>query len=147
MDEIGIEIQLGYEDDYILDLTFTANNGGFQGKVQWYCNPDDLKNIGEALSPFPNKIPDEYIFDVDTNWSHLSIKAYNFDRSGHCALQIYINNNKKNPDEGECRFSIVVEAWAIHRLGELLKKFSTLKYSYLKWSPNPDNDLLVENKK
>jgi hypothetical protein len=46
----------------------------------------------------------------------------------------------------ECKFSIEVEPWAIHRLGELLKEFSTLKYSHLRWSLNPDNDLLIEDK-
>jgi hypothetical protein len=142
MDEASIELRLIFQDDTLLWSEFKANNGSFKGQLEWYCTPSELEEIGKALSPFPNKIPDEYMYD----WFCFAIKAYTYDRSGHCALQIYINNNKKKPEELECRFSIVAEAWAIHRLGELLKKFSTLKYKSLKWSANSeDDDLLVEN--
>ena len=72
------------------------------------------------------------------------VRAYTTDNQGHTALQVVMNNKDDAPDEGECRFSIMVEPWAIHRLGELVLKFSDSKYFALKWSLNPDNDELVE---
>ena len=55
-----------------------------------------------------------------------------------------MNNKEDAPDEGECRFSIMAEPWAIHRLGELILRFSDSKYCALKWSLNSDDDELVE---
>lgn len=152
MDEIGIDIRLGFEDEYILALPFRVNNGRFQGQLLWYCYPEELKKIGNALSPFPEKVPDEYLFEVgspkpeDNMVFYFMLRAYTYDLGGHCALEIAIKINWDKPKQEECRFSIEAEPWAIHRLGELLKEFSTLKYSYLKWSLNSDNDLLIENK-
>jgi hypothetical protein len=137
-----IEIRIVDFDDP-LTIEFRAYNWIFQGELRCYFSHVNFEKIGKALSPFPNKIPDEYIWDDDNDLDHLSIKAYTFDRSGHCGLQIYINNKQHEPEELECRFSIVAEAWALHRLGELLKKFSTLKYSYLKWSPKSEEDDLL----
>ncbi|MBI4188594.1 MAG: hypothetical protein HY529_05255 [Chloroflexi bacterium] len=53
--------------------------------------------------------------------------------------------------DGERLVSFKVEPSAVHRLGELLLRFSErqrdsglLKYRILRWSPNPDDDTLVE---
>ena len=52
---------------------------------------------------------------------------------------------------GEVLVSFEVEPSAIHQLGELLIKYSekhrhtgSSKYRILRWSPNPDNDALIE---
>jgi hypothetical protein len=152
MEEIGIEINLGYEDDTMLCLQFTANNGRFQGQFLWYCYPNELKEIGNALSTFPKKVPDEYLFELGSPQDRVNylynfaLHAYTYDKSGHSALEITIKVNYDKPEEEECRFSIKAEAWAFHRLGEQIIEFSKLKYSLLKWSLNPDNDILLENK-
>jgi hypothetical protein len=153
MNEVGIEIKLGFEDEHMLNLIFTAYNGRFQGQLEWYCYPEELKEIGSAFSPFPAKIPDDYLYENGKPENdivylyYFAVHAYTIDRSGHCALEITIKANWDKPRQEHCSFSIEAEAWAIHRLGELLKKFSTLKYSFLKWSLNPDNDLLVDRSK
>jgi hypothetical protein len=154
MDEIGIAITLGFEDESMLCLNFKANNGRFQGQLpEWYCYPSEIEKIGTALSSFPSGVLDEYLWEVgsakpeDRHLYYFAIRAYTFDKAGHCALELTMKLNQDKPAEAECHFSIVAEPWAIHRLGELFKKFSTLKYSSLKWSLNPDNDLLGENAK
>jgi hypothetical protein len=142
MDEIGIEINRSYADIDGLVLGLEANNGRFYGRLdEWLCQPEDLKQIGEGLSPFPSKIPDEYIYRTEL-LHYLMLRAYTTSKTGDCAIEIAI---KDTETQEECRFSIKAEAWAVHRFGELLKNFSTLKYSFLRWSLDPDNDLLVKN--
>jgi hypothetical protein len=148
MDKIGIEITLGIEDSYILELDFKAFNGIYLGQVKWYCYPKDLEEIGKGLMSFPSKIPDEFYYNHSLhNYYHLTMRAYTFDKLGHCALEICMKKMEELPAQAECRFSIVVdEPWAIHRLGMMLEKFSTKKYRSLKWSTkSEEDDLLVEN--
>jgi hypothetical protein len=149
MDEIGIRI-VRYEQLYpeVLNL-FWASNGLFQGGIRFYFERGHLKRMGKALSSFPDKIPGECSYSIgsqhpDDKSSYLILRAYMADNQGHTALQVVMNNKDDVPDEGECRFSIMAEPWAIHRLGELLLKFSDSKYCALNWSLNSDNDMLEE---
>jgi hypothetical protein len=140
MDEIGIEINRPSHgvDDILLELK--ANNGRFYGRLdEWFCNPEDLIRIGQSLNSFPSKIPDEYIYKTELV-HYLMLRAYTTSKTGDCALEIAI---KDKETQEECRFSIKAEAWAIHRLAELLKNFSKMECSFLKWSLDPENDILA----
>jgi hypothetical protein len=137
-----------YEEPYHLHLKFSASNGLFDGSLEYFCNANDLKEIGEALRSFPKKIPNEYIYQIGSpegNFAcYFSLRAYITDLSGHCALQIVIDNNQKGTDEAECRFSIKAEPSAINRLDELFLTFSKLKHSELNWSLSGETDCLVD---
>lgn len=56
MKPIGIElIRYPYEEPYHLNLAFSATNGLFSGYLEYYCNADDLAEIGQALHTFPKR--------------------------------------------------------------------------------------------
>lgn len=63
--------------------------------------------------------------------------------SGHCALQIIIDNRFEPPADGSCCFSIKTDPSAINRLGKLLLTFADLKHNVLKWSVAGDGDALL----
>ena len=149
MYEIGIRImrfeQVVPEESNL----FWASNGLFQGGIRLHLDRGHLERIAKTLSPFPDKIPGECSYSIgskrpDDNSDYLMLRAYMADNQGHTALQVVMNNKEDGPDEGECRFSIMAEPWAIHRLGELILRFSDSKYCALKWSLNADNDELME---
>jgi len=149
MDEPGIKVTLElYEQPDLLRVFFTAFNGSFQGKLKYYDLASSFRDTGEALSAFPSKIPDEYLYEIGSNRPeddfafYFALRAYTTDTSGHCAIQFTMNDYMMEPSES-CRFSIKAEPWAIHRLGELMKRFSTLRYGTLKWSLKPENDALL----
>ncbi len=149
MDEIGIRI-VRFDQQVPEELNlFWASNGLFQGGIRFYLERGHLKRMGKTFSPFPDKIPGECSYSIgsqrpDDKSSYLMLHAYMADNWGHTALQVVMNNKDNAPDEGECRFSIMAEPWAIHRLGELVLKFSDSKYCALRWSLNSDDDELVE---
>jgi hypothetical protein len=157
MDEIGITINRNDSEGTILEginanVTIEANNGEFQGKLGCYITHTQFEIIGKALSSFPSKIPDNYSFENngelidDGYYSYFKLDASS-NKLGKCVITVYLKKNVLMTKlEGECRLSIMAEPWAIHRLGELLKEYSKLKYVSLVWSLNPDNDLLIENK-
>lgn len=131
-----------YEEPHLLQLEISASNGQFSGNTDFYCDADELGEIGRALRAFPAKIGDEYVYTYGSDdptgraYRLLVLRAYTTDCLGHCALQIAINTNSKEPEEGLCRFSIQAEPAAINRLGEAFEKFRELKHLELRWSPH-----------
>jgi hypothetical protein len=152
MKSIGIQIKrVPYEEPYHVNHVFTASNGVFNGFLEYYCVASDLKDIGTALRAFPTKVPNAYSYEIgstrpEDNFAyHFALHAYTTDCSGHCALQVVIDNNQDRPDEGVCRFSIRAEPAAINRLGNLLMEFANLKHHELNWTVSGEGDALIEN--
>jgi hypothetical protein len=105
---------------------------------------DQISEIGRALKAFPRKIGDEYKFEYGSEeqspkrYRHFCLRAYTVDRAGHCALQLTMNLNSAEPEEGNCQFSIRAETAAINRLGRLFKQFAKLRHLELTWGPTTD---------
>ncbi len=136
-----------------MHLAFSASNGFFSGYLEYFWNARHLKEIGMALKSFPNKVPDDYLFELgskmpDSNYAYyFALHAYTLGQTGYCALQIVIDNKQDSPEAGECRFSIAAEPSAINRLGKLLLTFSELKHQSMIWSLSGEDDCLIENQK
>jgi hypothetical protein len=156
MDEVGIEIIRKYpHDPYLVGLQanmiITASDGEYQGKLGAYIPDSEIERISKPLVTFVDKFPNKFSYEKNSSLDDESVKSYfNLtilsDKQGECVITITLKRYDGWTEfKQECLFSIRVEPWAIHRLGELLKKYSTAKYSFLKWSLNADEDLLVEN--
>jgi len=48
-----------YEEPYHLNLVLTACNGVFGGRLEYYCNADDLATLGTVLTRFPRQTTDD----------------------------------------------------------------------------------------
>jgi hypothetical protein len=95
---------------------------------------------------FPKKIGDEYKYEIGSpnpkdRWAyHFVLRAITLDRSGHCALQIVMNNNRHQPpDECYCSFSIKADPAAINRLGNLFLRFAKLQHSKFIWTETDES--------
>jgi len=138
-----------YEEPQDTHLEFYISNGRFSATVDIYCSVEDIKNIGNGLLDFPQKIGAEFLYTYgsekpeDRFYRLFSMRAYTTDAKGHCALQFRINLNEKEPLEGQSVFSLPAEAHAINRLGKLLLHFSELRHKELQWS-DKDEALLLE---
>lgn len=129
-----------YEEPYLTQLEWFVTNGSFSGTTNFFCNVDDIREMGEALNRFPTKLGDEYIYEYGPEKPEVrycfSLRACTTDAVGHCALQFSINNNNNISLDGQCSFSIVAEAGAIQRLGSLLRRFGELQHLQLSWTPS-----------
>jgi hypothetical protein len=126
------------EEPYHAELVLTASNGAFAGSTNIYCRVEEIAEIGRGLKNFPSKIGDEYRYEYGSEtpeWHrYLLLRAYTVGGVGQCALQIVINHNRAEPDDAYCRFSILVEAAMLNRLGDLFEKFAELQHLELEWS-------------
>jgi hypothetical protein len=129
-----------YEEPYHTHLEFVVSNGTFGGSTDIYCGVQDIQEIGEALQKFPARIGDEYCYKYGSEdpevsfYRYFVLRAYTIDSVGHCAIQLLINLNTKEPDEGKCQFSIRAEAASVNRLGKLFEDFSKLEHLEFRWS-------------
>ena len=129
-----------YEEPYLTQLAFFVSNGRFSGTTDIYCDVEDFIAMGKALRAFPQKADDEYSYEYGSEdpatkfYRYFQLRAYTFNRVGHCALQISINLNTETPGEGICKFSIRTEAAAINRLGQLFEQFGKLAHLEMHWN-------------
>ncbi len=130
-----------YEEPYHTELQVQASNGRYTGDINFYCAVDDLQEIGQSLIEFPSKVPDEYRYEYGSDdptkrwYSHFMLRAYTTDAVGHCALQLVMNLNRAEPDEGSCSFSIKVEEAAqICRLGRLFQRLREKPATSFRWT-------------
>ena len=128
-----------YEEPLNTQIEISASNGFFAGTTDIYCAVQDLVEIGGGLKNFPKTADDEYRYEHRSEdpalrcYRYFLLRAYTTDAVGHSALQIKMNCNASQPNEGMCEFSIRAEAAAINRLGGLLEEFSKLGHLELHW--------------
>jgi hypothetical protein len=134
-----------YEEPYHAQLSIAASNGRYSGIIEIYCAVGQLRDIGIALTKFPAKIPDEYLFeygseDPKERWAyHLKLRASTVGSRGLSAIQFTMNLNREPPDEGRCCFSITpVEPAQIARLGRLFVRLEAHASGSFRWTLKDD---------
>jgi hypothetical protein len=138
-----------YEEPYHLQIVVSARNEDFSARTDFYCNTDELREIGQALQEFPKRIGDRYEFrygsddPADRFYRLVVLGAYTVDSVGHCAIKVKLNQNQGEPDEGICEFSIRADVAAVNRLGALFTEFAELKHLEFQW--NPDESAMYES--
>lgn len=136
-----------YEEPYHLNLVISASNGVASGALEYYCNAEDLREIGGRLAGFPEKVDDVFVYEVgsprpEDRFAHyLMLRVTALDYARRCVLQLTMNNNRPSPDDVSCSFSIRAETAAVNRLGRLLTVFGELNRLELRWS-DTDGELV-----
>ncbi len=128
-----------YEEPYLIHLEWLVSNGLFSGSLYLFCNVEDIRKIGEALTRFPRRPGDEYIYGYGSEESksncYFALRAYTTDKCGHCALQLILDNYLDEPQDGKCQFSIRADTGSIQGLGKMLVRFADLQHLQLEWTP------------
>jgi hypothetical protein len=141
MDIIGIKItRFPYEEPQHLNLWITASNGKVNGRLEYYCNADDLNDLGNKLLGFLGKQDETIVYELgsekpkDRFAFFFSLKIAPLDLAGHSVIHLRMNNNRPPPDTEACEFCIRVDVADVNRLGRLLVAFGKLEHRVLDWS-------------
>lgn len=138
MEKSGIKIsRYPYEEPYHLNLRIEASNGRFSGNLEYYCNADDLKTLGQQLADFLGSRTDEIIYELGSEkpedrfafFLSLRVKAF----SGYCAVSVRLSNNRRCGDLEISEFSIRAEVASLNRLGRMFIHFGRLEHLGLHW--------------
>jgi hypothetical protein len=140
MSDSGIELtRTPYEEPYHVRLLITASNGRLRGELEYYCNADDLQELGAQLRDYSGNRDKEIVYELGSEkpedrfafFLRLRVKAIN--SRGHCYVSVRLNNNDSGPDREITEFSIPAEVADVNRLGDLLAGFGQLRHRRLLW--------------
>lgn len=116
-----------------------ASNGSYSGKLEFYCNAEDLSRAGRALTDFPQDRTSEFLWELgserpeDRYAFYIRFRVFVVDNLGGCAIQIRFNTNEDLPDREIVEFCVTSEASKVNLLGELLVEFAKLEHRHIWW--------------
>jgi len=131
--------RIPYEEPYHVHLVLEASNGESLGVLEYYDSANVFKDWADALENFPPHSSAAFLHELgseqveDRVAHYFRFHVFTTDRLGHCAIQLRMNNNAELPYRSVSEFCICAEAADINRLGQLCRKFATLKDEVLYW--------------
>jgi hypothetical protein len=150
MKTAGIKItRFPYEEPYHLNLWIEASNGKVNGRLEYYCNADDLKQLGNKLLGYSGKRDERILYQLGSEKSEdrfaffFSLEITPLDSVGHGVIRLRMNNNRPPPEIEVTEFCIPADVADVNQFGQLLVAFGKLEYRVLNWSIK-DGELLRE---
>ncbi len=130
--------------DDISEFEIIASSNDWHASLKFSGYADVFKDFANKLKTFPDsKLGDvafelgEEFIEKKPKWAYyLLLRVYCYDKFGHTAIEIAINNNEKDRDQKMARFSIFSEPEQINKLGRLLSEWDPTRQSVLIWETN-----------
>ncbi len=92
------ELELGiiWQDEDMVNLWASANNGRFCGETRIYVDRESFQTFVDALKGFPKTHNDKLEFSVGSpgDYSYLSLRFYCYKITGQVAIRIRIESNE-----------------------------------------------------
>ena len=132
--------RIPYEEPYHLELHWDISTSTQSVKFELYQNTNDLLTLASGLENFPHHSNDLFLYEIgsekkEDNFAYyFQLRAFLIRPFGHSALHIKYCNNLPSPYTSKSEFYLHILPSDINRLGNLFKKFSELKTSYLIWN-------------
>ena len=94
----GIEVEVIWLDQDVLEFLFSCSNGRFSGQAEIYVSHDKLSEVAEAMSGFPSHIKDSRDLELGTfNPDHadggIRMHFCCTDSQGHAAVEVKLRGD------------------------------------------------------
>ena len=120
-------------------MDLRATNGRFAAAQDFYVDSYALTEFASGLTSFPTSIEGEVRLELGVpsgDWAYyILLRAFLYDRTGHAALGVVVDNHMKNPFGQQSSFQILCEVAAINRLGVELGEWAKDPTSCFVWTP------------
>jgi hypothetical protein len=111
-------------DDKLIQFSLKVTNGINSISNELYAYADEFKNFGNGLIAFPKSIEDVVKYEhgkIDKRVDcYILLRAFCYERNGHCAIHIKIENNGVEPYTSRGEFYIMTVPASLNELGQLL---------------------------
>jgi hypothetical protein len=127
-----------YEEPYHLRLVVIASNGSQSGVLEIYANATDLGAFAKALREVASRTS-EALWELGSELAednfafYFRLRAHQVSKTGQCAVEIRLNNNRPPPERQISEFSIPALPADLDRLAALFELFGRLKHRKLRW--------------
>jgi len=134
-----------YEEPYHLNLLIEASNGRMNGRLGYYCNANDLNELGNKLLGYLGSKEQPIVYELGSEKPEdrfaffFSLQVISLNLAGHSAIRIHMNNNQPPPATEVCEFCIPADVADVNRFGSLLVAFGKLEHRVLDWSVKDGN--------
>jgi hypothetical protein len=96
--KVGIEVEIIWFDQSVIECQFRCSNGRFSGVAELYLSHDDLTKMVEALKGFPSVPRDVRDLELGTfNPKHadggLRLRCYCKDSVGHAVMEVKLRGD------------------------------------------------------
>jgi hypothetical protein len=129
----GIEVEVIWMDQDVLEFLFSCSNGRFSGHAEIYLSHDKLSELAEGLSGFPSHAKDSRGFELGTfNPDHadggILMHFWCTDSMGHAVVEVKLRGDAcKGLGEVESvALRIPVQAAAIDSFVSQIKQMEKL---------------------
>jgi hypothetical protein len=105
---------------------FFISNNQFSATIDEYIDESFWVDFGKSLQLFPKHLQDEVVFPkigIPETYNPIYLRAFVYDGSGHCALEVKIIHQSSAPYSAFAHFFILREAASLNRLGKSLEKW------------------------
>jgi hypothetical protein len=116
----GIEIEVIWEDQNVVEFQINCSNGYFSGRAEIYASHDVLPKFASTLSGFPSKRTDSRDFELgtfDQNYTDGGVRLHFYctDSVGHAAVEVRLRGDgcKALGEAESVALRIPIEAAAI----------------------------------
>ena len=136
-DEGGISLSRLPYDDSAWHVLLQTNNGEFSSALAFYVDKGTFKSFAKQLAEFPVGKEEEVRFEIgsrDGNWAYyLLLRAITYDRSGHIAIQVEVDNRQEGHRHSQASFFISCEAASVNQLGRRISAWLEKSDEPLVW--------------
>ena len=133
--EIIISVLSIDEGDDTIQFQIEVTNGISSTSQDFYGYADNFKEFAAGLLTFPKTITDNVKYELGESgerWSYyILLDVFCYENSGHSAIHIIVDNNKKPPDMNKCDFYITTVPASLNNFGQLL----------IDWNPKTENEI------
>lgn len=127
--------------DYeLLELKIEAGNGINSTSIDFYTEEKELKAFATKLTTFPKTIDDKIKYEVGeikagSGWYYLLLEVFCFERNGHSAIRVIVDNNEDIPYTNKTEFYITTVPASINHLGSMLNGWAPTFDDPFIWIP------------
>lgn len=124
-----INIKRIWSDETMIELEFSANSANIYSQLNFYVTENELLELKEKLTRFPNGKNNSIEWIVGSNEEntdvYFSFRVFIINKQGHVTIEIKMDNKLKEPYTLYAHFYIPTEIASINELGKNIDNLLT----------------------
>ncbi len=124
-----ININRIWSDEIMIELEFSANSANIYSQLNFYVTENELLELKEKLTRFPNGKNNSIEWVVGSNEEntdvYFSFRVFIINKQGHVAIEIEMDNKLKQPYTLYSHFYIPTEIASINEFGKNIDNLLT----------------------
>jgi hypothetical protein len=120
-----IRIERLWSDVHCIELKVSAYGLDTYSSISFYVDENGIKDIAKKLCSFPSR-DDVIIWSIGSesndSYAKFMFRIYLYDKHGHVAIEVKMNNNSEAPYTADSRFFIRTEVGSINEFGRKMSE-------------------------